>query len=157
MQQRESDKMSTTTLRPTPGGVGCVPRIVGEKLRRAGLRPTRQRLALGWLLFGKGDRHLTAEQLYEEARAARVNMSLATVYNTLRQFTESGLLREVALFGSKVWYDTTTGPHYHYYVEDRDEVFDIPETMLPQLTVPGVPEGMVVAGVDVIVRLKKAP
>lgn len=149
--------MASVSSRPTPGGIGCVPRMVSEKLRKAGLRPTRQRLALGWLLFGKGDRHLTAEQLYEEARGARVNMSLATVYNTLRQFTESGLLREVALFGSKVWYDTNTGPHYHYYVEEQDELFDIPDMMVPQLAVPGAPEGMIIAGVDVIVRLKKAP
>ena len=75
-------------------------------LRQVGLRPTRQRMALGWLLFGKGDRHLTAEMLYEEATRAKVPVSLATIYNTLHQFTEAGLLRQVAVDGSKTYFDT---------------------------------------------------
>src|SRR5262249_2731190 len=65
-----------------------------QRLRQAGLRPTRQRLCLARLLFEPGDRHVTAEQLHSEANAARVEVSLATVYNTLHQFTEAGLLRE---------------------------------------------------------------
>ena len=75
-------------------------------LRQVGLRPTRQRMALGWILFAKGDRHLTAEMLYEEATKAKVPVSLATVYNTLHQFTEVGLLRQVAVDGSKTYFDT---------------------------------------------------
>lgn len=156
MLQHDFNRMRLAGEDKIARGAACVPRMIGEKLRRAGLRPTRQRLALGWLLFGKGDRHLTAETLHAEASAARMNMSLATVYNTLHQFTEAGLLREVALFGSKAWYDTNTGPHYHYYIEENDELFDIPEAMLPQLNLPASPEGMIVAGVDVIIRLKKA-
>ena len=85
---------------------GCPWHDVKAMLRDVGLRPTRQRMALGWILFAKGDRHLTAEMLYEEASKAKVPVSLATVYNTLHQFTEVGLLRQVAVDGSKTYFDT---------------------------------------------------
>ena len=124
-----------------------------NQLKEAGLRPTRQRLALAEILFGAGDRHLTAETLYEEARATRYPPSLATIYNTLNQFAEHGLVREIALYGSKVWYDTKTGPHYHFYLEDKDELFDIPEELVPALNIPA-PEGTEVSGIDVVIRLK---
>ena len=88
----------------------CSFRNVRDRLQSAGLRPTRQRMALGWLLFGKGDRHVTAEALFEEARGSKTALSLATVYNTLRQFSEASLLREIAVYGSRIWYDTNTGP-----------------------------------------------
>ena len=85
---------------------GCPWHDVKAMLRDVGLRPTRQRMALGWILFAKGDRHLTAEMLYEEATKAKVPVSLATVYNTLHQFTDVGLLRQVAVDGSKTYFDT---------------------------------------------------
>ncbi|KAF0119776.1 MAG: Fur family transcriptional regulator iron response regulator, partial [Xanthobacteraceae bacterium] len=85
---------------------GCPIHDVRSMLREVGLRPTRQRMALGWILFAKGDRHVTAEMLYDEATKARVPVSLATVYNTLHQFTEAGLLREIAVDGSKAYFDT---------------------------------------------------
>ena len=81
---------------------GCPWHDVKAMLRDVGLRPTRQRMALGWILFGKGDRHLTAEMLYEEANKAKVPVSLATIYNTLHQFTEVGLLRQSPLTGRRL-------------------------------------------------------
>src|SRR5512138_3945730 len=96
---------------------GCPWHDVKSMLRDVGLRPTRQRMALGWILFAKGDRHLTAEMLYEEATKAKVPVSLATVYNTLHQFTEVGLLREVAVEGAKTYFDTNTSNHYHFFCE----------------------------------------
>src|SRR5215469_10571731 len=97
-----------------------------SRLREIGLRPTRTRVALGSILFGKGDRHVSAEMLFEEACQASVSVSLATVYNTLHQFTELGLLRQVAIDSSKSYFDTNTTQHQHYYVEDRHELIDIP-------------------------------
>lgn len=135
---------------------GCSFANVRDRLQRAGLRPTRQRIAIGWLLFGKGDRHVTAEKLFDEVRAGKVHMSLATVYNTLHQFSEAGLLREIALYGSTVWYDTNTGPHYHFYIADRDELLDIPDSMVGALALPPAPEGMEILGVDMIVRVKSS-
>ena len=83
-------------------------------------------MALGWILFAKGDRHLTAEMLYEEATKAKVPVSLATVYNTLHQFTEVGLLRQVAVDGSKTYFDTNTTAHHHFFVEGDNALVDIP-------------------------------
>lgn len=98
---------------------------------------------------------MTAEILYEEANKARVPVSLATVYNTLHQFTEAGLLREVAADGSKTYFDTNTSNHHHFFIEGEDELVDIPGAQIEVGRVPEAPEGMEVARVDVIVRLRK--
>ena len=134
---------------------GCPVHDLRSMLRRAGLRPTRQRVALGWLLFGKGDRHVTAEALYEEATKARVPVSLATIYNTLHQFTESNLLRELALDGAKTYFDTNLHEHHHFFVEDTNAVIDIPGGDMRVNDLPSPPEGYGIARVDVVVRLKK--
>lgn len=135
---------------------GCPVHELRAKLRRSGLRPTRQRVALGWLLFGKGDRHLTAEKLYDEANGARVPISLATVYNTLHQFTEAGLLREIAVDGSKTWFDTNVADHHHFLIEESNALVDIPGAMIEILGLPAPPAGMAIARVDVVVRVRKA-
>jgi Fur family iron response transcriptional regulator len=132
----------------------CPVHSLRVRLRDAGLRPTRQRVALGWLLFGKGDRHITAERLYEEATRARVPLSLATVYNTLHQFTEAGLLREIAVDGSKTWFDTNVSHHHHFLIEDRNDLVDIPAGIIDVLGVPSAPDGMEIERVDVVVRLR---
>lgn len=126
---------------------------VRRMLRDAGLRPTRQRLALAELLFAKGDRHVTAEHLHEEAVARSVPVSLATVYNTLHQFTGAGLLREVAVEGSKTYFDTNTSNHYHFFCERDGVLMDIPVGELTVEGLPEPPEGMEVSRVDVLVRL----
>lgn len=125
------------------------------KLRRYGLRPTRQRVALGDLLFAKGDRHLTVEELHEEAIIAGVPVSLATVYNTLHQFTEAGLIRVLAVEGAKTYFDTNTSDHHHFFVEGRNEVLDVPVGNLEIGNLPEPPEGMEIAHVDVVIRLRE--
>jgi Fur family iron response transcriptional regulator len=134
---------------------GCPWHDVKEMLRGVGLRPTRQRMSLGWILFGKGDRHITAEMLYEEATKAKVPVSLATVYNTLHQFTEVGLLRQVAVDGSKTYFDTNASDHHHFFVEGANELVDIPGAEMIVGSVPEVPEGYEIARVDVVVRLRR--
>lgn len=125
------------------------------KLRHYGLRPTRQRVALGDLLFAKGDRHLTVEELHEEAIIAGVPVSLATVYNTLHQFTEAGLIRVLAVEGAKTYFDTNTSDHHHFFVEGRNEVLDVPIGNLEIGNLPEPPEGMEIAHVDVVIRLRE--
>jgi Fur family iron response transcriptional regulator len=129
---------------------------VRAMLKRAGLRPTRQRLALGEILFRHGNRHVSAEGLHEEAVLSRVGVSLATVYNTLHQFTQAGLLREVAVDGSKAHFDTNTSDHNHFFVEDDGKVLDIPGEALRVGNVPKPPPGYEVTRVDVVVRLRRA-
>ena len=134
---------------------GCPVHELREHLRRAGLRPTRQRVSLGWLLFAKGDRHVSAEMLYEEATLARVPVSLATVYNTLHQFTDVGLLRQVAVDGSKTYFDTNATQHHHFFVEGENALLDIPDTDVVVGKTPTPPEGYEIARIDVVVRLRR--
>jgi Fur family transcriptional regulator, iron response regulator len=134
---------------------GCPLSNLRDKLRRVGLRPTRQRISLGWLLFGKGDRHITAEMLYDEAMRARVPVSLATVYNTLHQFTEAGLLRQLAVDGAKAYFDTNTTDHHHFFVEGDETLMDVPDAGILVSHLPEPPDGMEIARVDVVVRLRR--
>ena len=134
---------------------GCPWHDVRAMLRRVGLRPTRQRMELGWILFSKGDRHLTAEMLFEEANKARVPVSLATVYNTLNQFTEVGLLRQVAVDGSKTYFDTNVTDHHHFFLEGENALVDIPSTEVTIGTVPAALDGYEVANVEVVIRLRR--
>lgn len=135
---------------------GCPYHDLRLKLRGAGLRPTRQRVGLGWLLFARGDRHVTAESLYEEAQRARVPVSLATVYNTLHQFRQAGLLREVAVDGAKTYFDTNIGDHHHFFIEGEGRLCDIEGEQVSVSTLPPPPEGMEIARVDVIIRLRRS-
>ncbi|WP_208999127.1 iron response transcriptional regulator IrrA [Roseibium sediminis] len=127
---------------------------VSNMLRNAGLRPTRQRVSLAELLYSKGDRHISAEHLHEEAVAANVPVSLATVYNTLHQFTEAGLLREVAIDGTKTYFDTNVSDHHHFFIEGENKVVDIPGEGVGIDKVPEAPEGMEIVRVDVVVRVR---
>lgn len=124
-------------------------------LRMAGLRPTRQRVALAEILFGGPHRHVSAEELLAEAQNTRVNVSLATVYNTLHQFRAAGLLREVAVDASRSYFDTDTSDHHHFYVEDEQRVIDIPSSSIVIQNLPEPPKGMTVTHVDVVVRVRK--
>lgn len=125
-----------------------------DRLRAAGLRPTLQRIALGELLFAKGDRHVCAEDLHEEARAARVPVSLATVYNTLNQFKAAGLLREIAIEGDRSYFDTNTSNHFHFFDDEKHELMDIEVEGVTVSGIPTAPHGKVIDRIDVIVRLK---
>ncbi|MBB4076008.1 Fur family iron response transcriptional regulator [Bartonella fuyuanensis] len=132
--------------------------MLEKHLRENGLRPTRQRLELAHMIFSEGNRHITAEELYEEAVKAGVPVSLATVYNTLHQFTEAGLLRIIAVEGSKTWFDTNTSDHYHFYIEGKNRILDIPCNLKDSPIIgnlPTPPEGMEISHVDLIVRLKQ--
>jgi len=128
---------------------------VDKRVRDAGLRPTRQRIALAELLFAKGDRHLSAEELHEEALAAGVPVSLATVYNALHQFTQAGLLRILAVEGAKTYFDTNTSDHHHFFIEGENRVFDIATGPVTVTNLPPPPEGMEIANVDIVVRLRQ--
>ena len=123
-------------------------------LRHAGLRPTRQRLALAELLYARGHRHISAEGLHEEALVRSVPVSLATVYNSLHQFTEAGLLRILAVEGSKTYFDTNTSDHHHFYIEGENRIFDVEGEQMTVHNIPEPPEGMEIANVDIVIRLR---
>jgi len=124
-------------------------------LSQAGLRPTRQRRALASLMVEGGNRHLTAETLYAEAESAGSCVSLATVYNALKAFTDAGLLREVHIEAGRVYYDTRIDDHPHFYYEDDGSIADAPVGSVKIAALPDVPEGCEIASVDVVVRLRR--
>ncbi|MGC8202085.1 iron response transcriptional regulator IrrA [Aliiroseovarius sp. PTFE2010] len=125
-------------------------------LMNAGLRPTRQRVALAALMVGDGQhRHVTAEALFDAARAAGDTVSLATVYNTLRAFTEAGLVQEITVDGSKSYFDTRLDDHPHFYWEDSADLTDAPADELEIARLPKAPDGTTVAKVDVVIRLRR--
>ncbi|MBT5107853.1 MAG: transcriptional repressor [Rhodospirillaceae bacterium] len=125
-----------------------------DRLKAAKLRPTRQRIALARLLLDGEDRHVTAEQLHAEALDANVRVSLATVYNSLHQFTAAGLMREVVVETGRSYFDTNTSDHYHFFEEDTATLSDIPTDSIELTALPQAPEGRIIDRVDIIVRLK---
>jgi Fur family iron response transcriptional regulator len=127
-----------------------------ERLERAGLSRTRQRLALLSLLFNGEDRHVTAEQLHAETMAGEHKLSLATIYNTLRQFREAGLLREVVVDPSRSYFDTNVSSHHHFFSESNGMLRDIPQSDILVANLPAPPDGTTIDSVEVIIRVKPA-
>ncbi|HXV23408.1 MAG TPA: Fur family transcriptional regulator [Alphaproteobacteria bacterium] len=127
-----------------------------DRLREAGLRPTRQRLALARILLMNGQRHVTAEQLHGEALEAEISVSLATIYNTLHQFTHAGLLREVVVEPGRSYFDTNTTDHHHFFHEQAGRLEDIPGEQVRLVELPPPPSGTIIRRVDVIVRIKSS-
>ncbi len=125
------------------------------RLRDAGLRPTRQRMALACLLFDGADRHVTAEQLHSEARRDNLSVALATAYNTLHQFTGAGLLRQVMVEPGRTYIDTNTVDHHHFYFEEDGTLRDVHPESLSVNSLPAPPPGAEIDRVDVIIRCRR--
>jgi Fur family iron response transcriptional regulator len=132
-------------------------RAAGRWLCRGGLRATRQRLALARLLVGDGNnRHVTAESLFEAAAQSGQKVSLATVYNTLRSFTQAGLMAEITVDGTRSYFDTDISDHAHFYWEDESRLSDAPHGSVRFDRLPDAPAGAEISKVDVVIRLRKA-
>jgi Fur family transcriptional regulator, iron response regulator len=134
---------------------GLLPSIALEQLRAAGLRPTRQRVALARLLLESGNRHVTAEQLHNEAQAASIRVSLATVYNTLHQFTDRGILREVVVEPGRSYFDTNIEDHHHFFCESTGRLQDVASELVIVGQLPPPPIGTEIRRVDVIIRIRE--
>jgi Fur family transcriptional regulator, iron response regulator len=128
---------------------------VKSRIRQAGLRSTRQRAALAALLFGNGERHFTAEMLFEEARRAKMPLSLATVYNTLHSFVDAGLVRQIPIDGSKALFDTNACDHHHFLVEGTNDLIDVRPSELTISKTPNAPDGFEIVKIDVMVRVRR--
>ena len=128
-------------------------RPILDRLHQAGLRPTRQRMALAKLMFEGRDCHVTAESLHAQAITHRVRVSLATVYNTLHQFTSAGLLREIVIDAARSYFDTNTSDHHHFYWEGTGLLEDIPSDQIIMEKLPSPPPGTTIQRIDVVVRL----
>ena len=128
-----------------------------DRLKQVGLRPTRQRMALAKLLFDAGDHHFSAEQLHGEALGARIRVSLATIYNTLHQFTKAGILREIIVSSGRSYFDTNTSDHHHFFFEDSHRLLDIDAKDITITKLPKLPEGTLLERVDVVIRVSDNP
>ena len=132
------------------------PNDIVELLRNAGLRPTRQRLSLAWQLFSGSDRHVTAEQLHSQSLDQGISVSLATVYNTLHQFTAAGLLRELVVDAGRSYFDTNISAHQHLYFEDSGKLRDVSGNNIAIGELPALPEGTEISRIDIIIRVKNS-
>ncbi len=128
-----------------------------ERLKQVGLRPTRQRMALAKLLFDAGDHHFSAEQLHSQASGAGIRVSLATIYNTLHQFTKAGILREIIVSSGRSYFDTNTSDHHHFFFEDSHRLLDIDAKDVTIAKLPELPEGTSLERVDVVIRVSDNP
>ena len=124
-----------------------------KTLRNSGIRPTKQRMVLAKLLFEKGERHISAEELYDEVKKDDRKISLATIYNTLKQFSSLGLIREIVVDQNKSLYCTNSQSHYHLYIEDEGKIVDIPTKNI-DLSIPSIPACLKLHNIDVIVRIR---
>lgn len=129
----------------------------GHWLAAGDLRPTRQRMALAKLLVGDGQhRHVTAESLFDAACNSGAKVSLATVYNTLRSFTEAGLMTEITVDGTRSYFDTNVSDHAHFYWEDEGRISDAPHGSVRFEQLPEPPKGAEIARIDVVIRLRRS-
>ena len=126
---------------------------LAERLRAAGLRPTRQRLLIAGLLLDGRHRHVSADSLAREIRETGTHMAGGTVYNTLNQFTDAGLLRRVTVHNEHSVFDTNTDHHHHFYDSDRDQLIDIPADQVTLADLPGAPDGHDIRSVDVLIHI----
>ena len=126
-----------------------------ERLRSAGLRPTRQRIAIANLLLAGPPRHISAEQLRDELLSAGQPMALATIYNCLHQFAEAGLLRPVHHVGDAVLYDTNLSDHFHFIDVETGELMDIDSSNFTLPDLPDLPEGFEAESIELSVRLRR--
>jgi Fur family iron response transcriptional regulator len=124
-----------------------------HNLKKNNIRPTKQRMILAKILFEKGRRHVSAENLYDEVKKDDRKISLATIYNTLKQFTQIGLIREIVVDQNKSLYCTNKEPHYHLYIEDEGKIVDIPTKNI-DLNIPSIPACLNLHNIDVIVRIR---
>ena len=127
---------------------------LAKTLRAAGLRPTRQRLAIAALLLDGRHRHLSAESLSAEIRASGVQMADGTVYNTLNQFTDAGLLRRVTIHNEHSLFDTNVDHHHHFYDGEADQLFEVPADQVVLAHLPTAPDGHEIQSVDVVIHIK---
>ena len=148
--------MAKTMREPKDMTAKEVAALATTRLRHVGLRPTRQRVELAGLLFRDQDRHVTAESLHDEVTQAGLRVSLATVYNTLHQFTQAGLLRQVIVDAARGYFDTNTGDHQHFFLETEGLLIDMPGDTIAVAGVPSPPVGLSVDRVDVVVRVRRA-
>jgi Fur family transcriptional regulator, iron response regulator len=126
----------------------------GRRLAEMGIRPTVPRVRIATLLLA-APQHLSAEQIIAALAASGRRVSKATVYNTLKIFASSGLIRQLTIDDSRAWYDSNTVAHYHFHDAESGALIDVPVPEVEFSRLPVTPDGMEVEGIDLVIRLRK--
>lgn len=126
---------------------------VQSKLRAHGVLPTSQRVEVAELIFSR-PQHLSADQIIDRLRTKGSNVSKATVYNCLKIFSESGLVKEINVDATRKYYDSTTHPHHHFYHVETGELTDIADEKISIMNLPPLPKGTEKEGVEVLIRVR---
>lgn len=126
-----------------------------DLMRKKGISPTRQRVEIAQAMFTR-PQHVSADQLLSLVNKQRHSVSKATVYNTLGLFANKGLVREVIVDPTKVFYDTTTSPHHHFYNVDTGELMDVEHDSVLLGEIPSLPDGTIAEAVDVVIRIRNS-
>jgi len=130
------------------------PASCGRQLAAMGIRPTVPRVRIATLLLA-APQHLSAEQIIAALAASGRRVSKATVYNTLKIFASSGLIRQLTIDDSRAWYDSNTGAHYHFHDAESGSLIDVPVPEVQFSRLPPPPDGMEVESIDLVIRLRK--
>lgn len=130
------------------------PVICGRKLAEMGIRPTVPRVRIAALLLA-APQHLSAEQIIAALAASGRRVSKATVYNTLKIFASSGLIRQLTIDDTRAWYDSNMGAHYHFHDAESGALIDVPVPEVEFSRLPPTPDGMEVESIDLVIRLRK--
>ena len=137
-----------------PSAAASVSQRCEGRLSDCGIRPTAQRIRIAALLLSE-PQHLSAEQILASLRAAGARVSKATVYNTLNLFAAHGLIRQLSVDGSRAWFDSNVEPHYHFHDLESGALIDVPVPAVAFSRLPTPPPGTEVAGIDLVIRLRK--
>ena len=141
--------MELATRAPQPAADVCE-----QRLTQCGIRPTAQRVRIASMLLSS-PQHLSAEQILAGLRASGSRISKATVYNTLNLFAARGLIRQLSVDGSRAWFDSNVDAHYHFHDVDSGALIDVPVPAVEFSKLPPPPPGTEVAGIDLIIRLRR--
>ncbi|HEX3836684.1 MAG TPA: Fur family transcriptional regulator [Steroidobacteraceae bacterium] len=135
-------------------GLPDAPGPCARRLAEFGIRPTAQRVRIAGLLLAS-PQHLSAEQILATLRASGARVSKATVYNTLNLFAKRGVIRQLSVDGARTWFDSNVAPHYHFHDMDTGALVDVPVPEVEFARLPPLPEGMEMAGIDLVIRVRK--
>ncbi len=124
-----------------------------NNLKKSPLKVTIQRTRLIEILFKNGDHHFTAEDVHKEVNKNKYNISLATIYNCLNQFTKHEILKSVRMSSDKVYFDTNTEGHHHFFCKSTEKLSDIKYSDIKITNLPKIPKGKKLKSVEIVVNI----
>ena len=129
--------------------------MIETKLKKFGIKITKQRMEIASILFDGEFKHFSADDLYNLTEKKNLQISLATIYNTLKEFSNLGLIKEIIIDPNRIWYDTCVKNHYHFYNSATNKLIDIPEAQIKVSKLPSIPKGHKIEQMNVVIHLQR--